>query len=169
MPWPNQLWPVCESRQWGAMKYSLIALSALALAGCQTTDPAPAPTPSAQSVVAPSTEVPHRYAAFSGVWKGSWDVANSPLLDGNIAIQTISPSGHVTALYAVGDAARGQFEAHSFMVAGDIKGGTLTLDRFPNGARVSYTLLPDGTLRGRYLRDGTVTPGRFEKVRANGQ
>ncbi len=151
------------------MKHSIVALGALFLAGCQTTAPAPAPTPSAQGVVAPSTEVPSSYAAFSGVWTGSWDVAEAPPLDGNIAVQTISPNGHVTALYAVGDAARGQFNAHSITVAGEIKGRTLTLEPFRNGARASYTLLPDGTLQGRYVRDGTVTPGRFEKAENKAQ
>ncbi|MBB4302837.1 hypothetical protein GGD81_001873 [Rhodobium orientis] len=148
------------------MKYIVIGLVAVALLGCQTTVPAPAPTPDTHSVVAPSADVPSDVAEFSGVWTGSWDVAGGPPLDANLTVQTVSATGHVTALYAVGDSARDQFSAHSTPVSGDITGNTLTLDPFKNGAQASYTMMPDGSLQGRYERSGQTAHGTFLKQEA---
>lgn len=145
------------------MKYILLGLATITLLGCQTTELEPAPAPDMQSIVAPAPDVPSDFAAFSGVWIGSWKVAGAPPLDGNLTVQTVSDTGHVTASYAVGDAARGQFKAHSTPASGDITGNTLTLDPFKNGGRTSYTMMPDGSLQGRYERSGQITYGTFLK------
>jgi len=120
--------------EWGAMKYIIVGLATIALMGCQTTELEPAPAPDMQSIVAPAPDVPGDFAAFSGVWIGSWKVAGAPPLDGNLTVRTISATGRVTTSYAVGDAARGQFKAHSTPSSVDITGNTLTLDPFKNGS-----------------------------------
>ncbi len=139
---------------------SILVLFALALAACQTPPPKPAPAPDPASVMAPATEVPDNVAAFSGIWTGTWGTA----LDGNLTVKEVRPDGSVTVTYAWGDHPRGRFEAGRTEHDGQVTGNKLVLDEFSNGAQASYTMRADGKLDGRYVVNGDVTLGLFEKM-----
>jgi len=137
---------------------SILAVCTLvALAACGP--PKPATISSSVEIVVPADSVSAEYAAFSGLWVGTWGAA----LDGKIAIQTIEPDGKITGVYAWGDHPRGRFTAGSSTARVQITGNTLTLKTFGNGAVVKYTLRPDGALDGSYDLNGDVSRGIFKK------
>src|SRR5262249_50591966 len=101
----------------GTMRFAILGLAAIALTACQSTSsdtappaaqPAPAPAappPSGSAmldssviITPPDKNVPKQYAAFSGVWVGTWD---GPL-DARLAVRSISAKGRVTVTYAWG-------------------------------------------------------------------
>ncbi len=106
----------------------------------------------------PIAETPAALAAFSGVWTGTWGRS----LDGTLTVAEVRPDGSMSGIYAWGDMP-GRFEGGSSDVTGQISEQTLTLAPLGNGARVSYEMQPDGTLRGKYLHRGRTTVGSFSK------
>ena len=140
-----------------------LLLSLLVLAGCQTTarpNSASAPMPDPASIMAPGQDVPSGYAAFSGIWTGSWGGE----LDGKLAVQEIRPDGSVSTYYTWGDDRGGAFLAGAVNVDGQIEGDTLVLKTFGNGANVSYEMTADGKLRGEYRRGDSLSKGVFTKL-----
>jgi hypothetical protein len=158
----------------------MLGFAALALAACQSApeaaqpavepasnpaaippqpalDPAAVPPGSAimdQSITItpPAKGVPTRYAAFSGIWAGRLEGQ----YDGKLAVQSVSSNGQVTVTYAWG--VLGDNNPGEAAGAGKIVGTTLKLGRLPNGADLSFRMLPDGTLAGTYtLVDHTYT------------
>lgn len=111
------------------------------------------------AIVAPAEDVPQDYAAFSGLWTGTWGAR----LDGKLAVQTVDADGAVKGVYAWGDHPKGRFSAGSTPVQGKIAGKVMTLNTFTNGAKVSYTMRGDGALEGAYDLNGEVSKGIFGK------
>jgi hypothetical protein len=69
----------------------------------------------------------------------------------------------MSGIYAFGNCAEWRITAGSAPVRGRIEAGTLTLERFPNGARVIYRMQGDGSLAGTYTLGSNVTQGVFRK------
>ncbi|WP_245266566.1 hypothetical protein [Mesorhizobium sp. LNHC252B00] len=166
------------------MRNLILAFAALVLAACQSApeppqsavvepvldpatipsqpalDPASVPPGSAimdQSVTItpPAKGVPTKYAAFSGNWAGRLEGT----YEGKLAVQSVSSNGKVTVTYAwgiLGDNNPGEAAG-----AGKIVGTTLKLGRLPNGADVSFMMMPDGTLAGTYTLAGQTYTGLF--------
>ena len=125
-----------------------ISNSAAAFAGSAIMDPSVTITP-------PAKGVPTKYAAFSGMWVGRLEGTD----EAKVAVQTISPNGKVTVTFAwgmLGDNNPGEAAG-----AGKIVGTTLKLGRLPNGADVSFMMLPDGTLAGTVMLAGQTYTGVF--------
>ncbi|MDX8536659.1 MULTISPECIES: hypothetical protein [Mesorhizobium] len=108
-------------------------------------------------VTPPGKGVPAKYAAFSGIWAGQLD----GMYEGKLAVLTVSPRGQVTVTYAWGDLADNKPGVADG--AGKIVGSTLKLGRLPNGADVTATMLPDGTLAASYALAGQTYTGSFTR------
>ena len=137
----------------------LLAAVMFAVSGCLSTELRQATIPASAVIEQPAPNVPAEYAAFSGIWEGSWGSD----LDGKLAVQTISGDGNVTGIYAWGDHARGRFSAGNGEFAGKIRNGVLRLNTFSNGANVYYRLRDDDALDGTYTLRGVDTKGVFAK------
>lgn len=111
--------------------------------GCEWS-PREAPLPETIQVLAPGPEVPPEMAVFSGIWRGAW----GRKVDSRLVVRSISPDGSVSAFYSCGEDQDGYFLAGITEVNGRIKGDTLYLEPFSNGATVKYMLDPDGNLIG---------------------
>lgn len=155
------------------MKRMVPALLLLALAACQSSEPPPPPAPAAPPpppaagaaaldktvvVTPPDNKVQKRYAAFSGVWVGSWDGA---LFDAQLAVRSIAPNGAVEATYAWGTL--GDIKPGTADGKGRISGDRLKFDRFANGGDAIFTMQPDGTLAGTYAIGPQSFTGVFRK------
>jgi hypothetical protein len=144
-----------------------LALLAAALSACQSapiepavvqpvTPPPPAPPPSGSAdldssviVTPPDKKVPSKYAAFSGIWTGSWDGVQHAKL----AVRSVASNGRVTVTYAwgsLGDLKPGIVDGQGKISAG----GKMKLDRFASGVDASFVMQGDGTLAGTYLLAG---------------
>ncbi|MFD2055385.1 hypothetical protein ACFSQT_20695 [Mesorhizobium calcicola] len=155
------------------MRNLMLALAALALAACQSAPEAPqsaAPEPALDpaavapgpaiidqsvTITPPAKGVPAKYAAFSGNWAGRLEGTS----EGKLAVQSVSSKGEVTVTYAwgiLGDNNPGEAAG-----AGKIVGTTLKLGRLPNGADVSFAMLPDGTLAATNTLAGQTYTGVF--------
>lgn len=154
------------------MRRIVPALLLLALAACRSTEepppapaaPPPPPVAGAASldktvvVTPPDKSVQKRYAAFSGIWVGSWDGAR---FDARLAVRTIAPNGAVEATYAwgtIGDIKPGTADGK-----GRISGDRLKFERFANGGDAVFTMQPDGTLAGTYAVGPQSFTGVFRK------
>lgn len=165
------------------MRNMMLGFAVLALAACQSAPEAPQPAlepasnpapipPQAASVPAasspgsaimdqsvtvtpPAKNVPTRYAAFSGIWVGRLE----DQYEGKLAVQSVSSNGQVTVTYAWGNL--GDNNPGEAAGAGRIAGTTLKLGRLPNGADISFKMLPDGTLAGTYALAGRTYTGAF--------
>lgn len=83
------------------------------------------------------------------------------MYEGKLAVQTISSKGGVTVTYAwgiLGDNNPGEAAGE-----GRIVGTTLKLGRLPNGADVSFMMLPDATLAATYALAGQTYTGVFTR------
>jgi hypothetical protein len=157
-------------------RIAIAAIAALALGGCQSTpeEAQPAPQPAAPPPVVsggaaldssviitpPGSKVPKKYAAFSGIWTGTWDGVQ----DAKLAVRSVAPNGSVTVTYAWGD--MGDMNPGIVDGKGRINAnGTMKLDRLPNGINVSFAMQQDGTLAGTYtvLEDPQPHTGVFRK------
>lgn len=109
------------------------------------------------TITPPAKGVPTKYAAFSGMWAGRLEGT----YEARVAVQTISPNGKVTVTFAWGNL--GDNNPGEAAGEGRIVGSTLKLGRLPNGADISLTMLPDGTLAGTYTLAGQTYTGAFTK------
>ncbi|WP_245270287.1 hypothetical protein [Mesorhizobium ciceri] len=162
------------------MRNLVLAFAALALPACQSApeppqsaaiEPATIPSQSAldpavvppgpaimdQSVTItpPSKGVPTKYAAFSGNWAGRLEGT----YEGKLSVQSVSSNGKVTVTYAWGilsDDNPGEAAGE-----GKIVGTMLKLRRLPNGADVSFMMMPDGTLTATHTLAGQTYTGMF--------
>ena len=140
------------------MRNLFFVAAAVLLASCQSTPPAPAVIDPAIVITEPAEDVPAEFAAFSGIWSGTW----GPDLDGKLAVHTISKDGQALVFYAVGDLP-GFFKAQGYEVASKISGQTLVVP-LNEGIKATYTMQSDGTLAGEYNRQGNITRGLFRKL-----
>ena len=107
------------------------------------------------AITPPGKGIPAKYAAFSGLWAGRLE----GMYEAKLAVQTISSNGKVTVTYAWGNLADNYpGEAAG---AGRITGTTLKLGRLPNGADLSFAMLPDGTLAATVALAGQTYTGTF--------
>ena len=159
-------------------RLALAAIAAFLLAACESTPPpeepltpavppppSPAPGGAAQLdssviITPPDSKVQRKYAAFSGIWVGTWDGVQ----DAKLAVRSVASNGSVTVTYAWGD--MGDMNPGIVDGQGRINAnGALKLDRFPNGINVSFAMQQDGTLAGTYtvLEDPQKHTGIFRK------
>ncbi|KAA3442069.1 hypothetical protein C7I87_32730 [Mesorhizobium sp. SARCC-RB16n] len=109
------------------------------------------------TIVPPGKDVPPRYAAFTGTWIGQLHGTS----EGRLDVQSVSANGDVTVNYAwgiLGDNNPGEAAG-----TGKILGTTLKLGRLPNGADISFLMLPDGTLAATYTLAGKSYRGVFAR------
>ncbi|WP_188394087.1 hypothetical protein [Mesorhizobium sp. SARCC-RB16n] len=81
--------------------------------------------------------------------------------EGRLDVQSVSANGDVTVNYAwgiLGDNNPGEAAG-----TGKILGTTLKLGRLPNGADISFLMLPDGTLAATYTLAGKSYRGVFAR------
>ncbi|RUW89346.1 hypothetical protein EOA19_25480 [Mesorhizobium sp. M7A.F.Ca.US.010.02.1.1] len=117
--------------------------------------PGPAIMDQSVTITPPSKGVPTKYASFSGNWAGRLEGT----YEGKLAVQSVSSNGKVTVTYAwgiLGDNNPGEAAGE-----GKIVGTTLKLGRLPNGADVSFKMMPDGTLAGTHALAGQTYTGMF--------
>lgn len=119
----------------------------------------PATLPPATTVSAPDASVPAEFAAFSGIWQGTWGAS----LDGKLAVTSVGADGATDVVYAWGENP-GRFDPGFLETQGKIDNGVLTLATFGNGAKVTYAMSEDGSLSGKYLLNGRTTSGIFRKT-----
>ena len=155
------------------MRFAILGLAAVALTACQSSSPDPQPaTPAAPPpppigssasldssviITPPDSKVPKKYAAFSGVWVGTWDTP----LDAKLAVRTIAANGAVTVTYAWGEA--GDMKPGIVDGKGRIGGDRMKLERFASGVDATFTMQPDGTLMGKYTVLEQSHTGVFRK------
>lgn len=136
-----------------------IIVCVLLLGACEAMAPEPATIGSSTRIVEPGGDVSSDYAAFSGIWSGSWD----NILDGKLAVKDIQEDGAVSVVYAWGDHPRRRFFAGSTETTGRISDGVLALERFNNGAVAEFAMKEDGTLAASYDLQGNVSTAVFRK------
>ncbi len=117
------------------------------IAGCQTVP-----------ITKPDASVPVEYAAFSGIWEGTWGKS----LHGQLAVKKITTDGHAIGIYSWGNRA-GSFDAGNTGFKGSINDGVLNLDKFFNDAYVSYRFVDKETLEGTSKLNGRTYHGLFTK------
>ncbi|KUM26005.1 hypothetical protein AU467_23595 [Mesorhizobium loti] len=83
------------------------------------------------------------------------------MYEGKLAVLTVSSGGQVTVSYAWGDVADNKPGIADG--AGRIVGNTLKLGRLPNGADITFAMLPDGTLAATYALAGQTYRGQFAR------
>lgn len=152
-----------ERRQVQRARYVLVAAGVWSLAACETTSsvqlgPGRAPLLDDVGIAQPTDDVPAELAAFVGVWDGRWETR----LDSSLAVQRVTAEGEATVTYAWGDS-RGNFDAGRVRRAGQIKDGTLYLDRFGNGARARFHMRDNGMLRATYVDGARSWKGNFRR------
>lgn len=156
-------------------RFAILGAVALGLSACQSapSEPPvvqpvqPAPPPAAPGsaqldssviITPPDAKVPSKYAAFSGIWTGTWDGA----MDAKLAVRSVAANGRVTVTYAWGSS--GDMKPGIVDGKGKIgANGTMKLDRFASGVDASFTMQSDGTLAGTYSVAGTSHQGIFRK------
>jgi hypothetical protein len=156
------------------MRLKVLALTTLALAACQSAPEAPPPAvapiapivaagsaslDSSVTIIPPDSKVSSKYAAFSGIWAGSWD----GIYSGKLAVRTVAANGRVTVTYAWGEMADNK--PGIVDGKGRIGGSTLKLERFANGADATFTMQSDGTLAGTYTLLERTYAGVFHRER----
>lgn len=137
-----------------------LAVGGLLLTACDAMGPTSfdeATLPADLRIAPPAADVPAAYAAFSGVWVGTWDDG----MASKLAVQRVDAEGEVFTVYAWGDAPWGTAGGRTTAI-GRIEGSTLRLEPLGNGARAAFERRDDGTLDGRFVRaDGRVHTGVF--------
>ncbi|RWA77694.1 hypothetical protein EN836_24490 [Mesorhizobium sp. M1C.F.Ca.ET.193.01.1.1] len=83
------------------------------------------------------------------------------MYEGKLAVLTVSSGGQVTVSYAWGDVADNKPGVADG--SGRIVGNTLKLGRLPNGADITFAMLPDGTLAATYTLAGQTYKGQFAR------
>jgi len=139
----------------------LLALGlVLLVAGYAAADSVSTPLPPDLTVQAPASSVPKEIAGFSGKWVGNWDGT----LDGTLVVEQIQDREAIM-IYSWGTAAAWGINRPGFQrVRGTFGNDNVLRATLGNGAKVSYTLNPSGTLNGQYELRGAITPGLFKRA-----
>ena len=128
----------------------------LAIAGCAAVTPLPPDV----NVQAPAAGVPREITAFSGEWTGSW---GGGVLDSTLVVEQIQ-GREAIIIYSFGTAPRWGINRPGFeRVRGTFASGNVLRATLSNGANISYTMNPDGTVNGQYEIRGAVTLGQFRR------
>jgi len=128
----------------------------LAIAGCAAVMPLPRDV----NVQAPAAGVPNEIAAFSGKWTGSW---GGGVLDSTLVVEQIQGRDAII-IYSWSTAPRWGIHQPGFhRVRGTFASGNVLRATLPNGANISYTMNPDGTVNGQYEIRGAITLGQFRR------
>lgn len=140
----------------GAVMLALIAAPAAAGECIDET-----PLPESLKISPPADGVPADVAAFSGIWgDAKWDGS----LCHTLVVKSIDANGDAEVVYSYGSFVPwGIHNPEYFEPSGTIEDGTLTLERFRNGAKVSYTLDGD-KLKGRYVINGNVSRVKLSRI-----
>jgi hypothetical protein len=125
------------------------------IAGCAMSTPLP---PDA-AVQPPPSAVPRELAAFSGKWVGQWD----GVLDAALVVEEIRQREAV-AIYSWGAAPQWRVEPGFQRVRSQFDPQNTLRGTLANGAVVSYTMTPAGTLNGLYERGSVVAKGVFKRA-----
>ena len=151
------------------MKKAGSFLVALLFAGCAAAVVVPLP-PDAH-IVPPAPAVPRNLAAFSGKWVGAWVTPSQvggriQRRDHILIVEEIRGPG-AAVVFALGSGLGLGIpdpKPVSLRMNGRFADGALKLF-FPNGATVTYRMLPDGTLDATNEHGGAIE--RAHMIRAN--
>ena len=123
------------------------------------------------SVRAPDGAIPRYVAAFSGIWVGKWKDASGRSLDHMLVVENIDRTGgsyRIVAVYSTGTEPRWGINSPRTSRQGGLidEDGVLRLEKFDNGASVTYKLSPyAGWLSGEYrAASGHSTQGTFVRA-----
>ena len=117
--------------------------------------------PSTVDIIAPDASISPDIGALSGKWYGIWD----DTLEHVLVVEEIKGKDDITFVYGYGAAPswnifkpgwgrfKGRFDAGSLH-------GTLR-----SGAEVTYALQPDGTIKAKWERKGTVARATLKKLK----
>lgn len=130
-----------------------IVVSGVALA-------ADAPLPEDVKIVRPAEGVPDSLRRFSGAWKGKW----AGEMDHVLVVEEVEASGKASVVYAWGDSSRWNITRGWTRTTATISGDKIDVERFRNGAEVSYQFEGPDTLSGEYWRRGQLTEGTFTRT-----
>ena len=130
----------------------LIALGACQTAGgsgqkVASTSACTTPLPENVEIAQPTDTVPPQLAKFAGTWgHGKWDGK----LCHTLVVQRVTSAGNVRAIYSWENYSGWNAHEGNSQHVGSIADGKLTLERFDNGADVTYWFEGD-TLMGSYV------------------
>lgn len=106
------------------------------------------PLPPNSTVKAPAETVTGAAKAFSGKWEGAWD---GRMLH-TLVVEEVKSNSEAVVVYAWQEPpVENAWGAGWYRTTAVIEGTTLKVP-LRNGIRAWYELLPDGTLKGGYLR-----------------
>lgn len=141
------------------MKFWIVPLAlAVVLSACGK-EGRPASIPENFVTAAGTAEVAPAYAAFAGVWSGTW----AECLPAKLALLSVTDGGAVSAYYAWGDCRPQGFDQNGGLYTGLIDGNILRIDQPFDGSKLSFTLADDGSLTGNLLQRGDKRTAQFTK------
>lgn len=95
-------------------------------------------------IIPPDTDVPPKFAVFSGIWQGDW----SPRQCVSLAVELVESDGFVRYIYGWG---KTQWKPPGYSTGSSkIVDGTFYLD---SSIAIIFTINEDGTLSGEYRKD----------------
>ena len=112
--------------------------------------PVSVPLPDDPVIGTPADSMRPDLARWYGAWAGKW----GGRLDSIIIVEQLAPDGTGQVIYAWADYAPWDIIKGWSRERATIRGNTMTLERFPNGAQASFTFRDDGALGGVYERAG---------------
>ena len=136
------------------MRFAYLTLSVL-IAGCAVSTPLPPDV----NVQTPVPSVPKEIAAFSGKWVGRWDGR----LDGTLVVEKIEGRNAIL-VYSWGSVPEWQIVPGFTRVRGTFGDDNVLRASLRTGVKVSYTLTPGGTLKGRYERGDLISSAEFKRA-----
>ena len=103
---------------------------------------------------------------FSGVFVGQWrKPKGAETLNHVLAVEEIGEGERGTkVMYAFGDQPQWKIKRGKFRIRGTLKAPDQLELKFKDGAVVTYTIQPDGSLRGAYLFRGETSTGTFRRI-----
>jgi len=138
----------------------MVLTAGLAITVSNGTLAADAPLPEDVKIVRPAEDVPDSLRRFSGVWKGKW----AGEMDHVLVVEAVLASGKASIVYAWGDSSRWKITRGWTRTTATISGDKIDVDRFRNGAEVTYKLEGADALSGDYWRSGHLTEGTFTRT-----
>jgi hypothetical protein len=131
--------------------------TAAAESACFEQTPLPNPVP----ISPPSADVPEEISQFSGIWSnGKWDGK----LCATLVVASVDAAGNVEAIYSHGAFAGWDIlNADYFKSKGKVADGKLILEKFRNGAVVTYWFSGE-KLKGSYFRNGGTSNVTLSRI-----
>ena len=140
------------------MKFLLITLGLVAtIAGCIRENLSVAPTPSGSSCDAGVVSI-HQFAAFCGLWAGTWNVGRRS----QIRITDVAETGGAAVVITFAASDNGATPASEIFVWGKITDSTLRFN--VDDSDYTFTLIKQNELDAKYSSIKNKYTARFEKI-----